>query len=177
MAEADRRDAADEASASADAAPAEEAKPQKTLEEYLAERNSRAAKVSPAAQIRKANEGTDESKWADATLVHEGNDEASTAPATSTDPAIQRKSQREKVTLDVDIKFARQSPRERPTWSSESRRGGKGRGAKDSGRGAKDSGRSGNQKNKSASESSASGRGRGRGSSRPHMTNEDFPSL
>ncbi|OLL25485.1 hypothetical protein NEOLI_003239 [Neolecta irregularis DAH-3] len=95
--------------ASDSAAPAVEEDRSKTLDEYLAERAEKAAVISRTLEARRANEGTDESKWKDAVELTRDDSETKESyfaarQKTSAGRARQRK---EKVVVDIDPSLPR----------------------------------------------------------------------
>jgi len=125
-----------------------------TLDQYLAQQKEKESSLLPKLETRKANEGVGDTIWDGATRLEKGEGETYFSGKTKTTPKA-RVEKKEKVFLEIDVRF------ERPS------RGGRGRGAdRGEGRGR-----------------GSRGRGRGRGGANGAPTSVDvddknaFPSL
>ncbi|ANB12977.1 Stm1p [Sugiyamaella lignohabitans] len=89
---------------SAEAAPAEEeADNTKTLEEYYAELNAKNAELNASRSARKANEGVEDAKWANANEVKKSDEELVPEARSK---AVRTKTRKEKTIIEADVSFS-----------------------------------------------------------------------
>ena len=123
---------ADEAAAE-EAAPVEEVDHSVTLDKYLEDLKIKAAETEADRQIRKPNEGSDDTKWKTANAL-DRKEQESFVPSTKT-KVLRSKAKKEKVIIDVEPVFASPSSGRPERSGRGERRGGDRRGAPRGGRG------------------------------------------
>jgi hypothetical protein len=109
----------DPAAAEEPATPVEPEEVVKTLDEYLAEKANKSLKIARP-EVRKANEGADDSKWKD-TVAFVKTEEPDYLPAKEKATAKKEKARKEKIFVEIEQRF-----QEKPRFQRDDRRGGRG---------------------------------------------------